>query len=140
MKTDIAFKAIPFKTYGVGLPITKQGISKRKEYFAKTESYLWVHIRYSVDLFSSSIRGKINSKGYYVELFAIYKTVYDSIFIIMIEEKVSKKNDQEKNVYSETCEILKTVSSISFNTAVRAANYFTPEIGIPDLTIPHHSH
>jgi hypothetical protein len=120
--------------------LPKRASSKRKVYFVKTESYFWVYIRYSVDLFSSSVRGKINNKGYYVELFPIYKTVSDSIFIIMIEEKVSKKNDQEKNVYSETCEILKTVSSISFNTAVRAANYFTPEIGIPDLTIPHHSH
>jgi hypothetical protein len=57
------------------------------------ESYFWVCIRYSVDLFSSIIRRKINNKGYYVELFAIYKTVYDSALTIMTEEKIFKKNE-----------------------------------------------
>ena len=71
---------------------------KRKEYFVKTESYFWVYIRYSVNLFSSTISDKINSKGYHVGLFSIYKTVYDSALTIMIEEKIFKKNDEGKNL------------------------------------------
>jgi len=46
------------------------------------------------------------NKDYYVELFAIHKTVDDSALAIMTGEKIIKKNDEEKihkkkNLYSE---------------------------------------
>jgi len=48
MKTDMALKAIPFKTYGVGLAITKKGISKKKRVFFEIMSVLMRHFIFEI--------------------------------------------------------------------------------------------